>query len=427
MKHEFKKVVRGQTELSVELTQAELKNYIEEAESEIGKNAELDGFRRGKVPKSFLKEHIDSSQILELAMEMAVRGSLNKIITDEKLDVLNTSDFRMKENSVEKLAYSANLVLFPDFNLPNVSRFKIKRVNTEVSQKEIDETLETIRASRAKLYDKAEPAQTGDRLEVDFEVKADGKIIEGGLSKNHPLIIGGKNFMPGFEEELVGMKKGEEKNFSLIAPPDYYQKSIAGKKLDFLVKIGDVKKVQLPELNDDFAASVGKFGSLEQLSRNAKEGIRQEKELNEKQKNRLEILEQIIKTTDIKTPEVLVDVRLDEMVGSLDDDLHKNGLELGPYLARLGKTQDDLKKDWRKEAEKQIKMNLVIHKIIKANGIEVSSEEAENAFNLAVQTALMRGEIENPADLNTAQIRENVAEKIINEKAFDWLEKMCVV
>ena len=211
MKHEFKKVVRGQTELSVELTQAELKNYIEEAESEIGKNAELDGFRRGKVPKSFLKEHIDSSQILELAMEMAVRGSLNKIITDEKLDVLNTSDFRMKENSVEKLAYSANLVLFPDFNLPNVSRFKIKRVNTEVSQKEIDETLETIRASRAKLYDKAEPAQTGDRLEVDFEVKADGKIIEGGLSKNHPLIIGGKNFMPGFEEELVGMKKGEEK------------------------------------------------------------------------------------------------------------------------------------------------------------------------------------------------------------------------
>jgi len=86
-----------------------------------------------------------------------------------------------------------------------------------------------------------------------------------------------------------------------------------------------------------------------------------------------------------------------------------------------------LKKDWRKEAEKQIKMNLVIHKIIKANGIEVSSEEAENAFNLAVQTALMRGEIENPADLNTAQIRENVAEKIINEKAFDWLEKMCVV
>ncbi len=426
MKSELKKHNDGQAELTVELTKDDLKKYINEAENEVGRDLQIDGFRKGKVPKDLLKKHTDPNQIRELALQVALRDSLDKTIADEHLDALSVGKLDIKENSADKLIYKVQLVLSPEFLMPDISKIKIERKKIEVDQKEIDETVEAVRASRAKLVDKDEPAQTGDRVEIDFEVKSDGKIIEGGTSKNHPLIIGGKNFIPGFEDQLVGMAKGEEKLFSLNAPVDYFQKSIAGKKLDFTVKIIDIKKVQLPELNDDFAVSLGKFKNSNELLANLKDSIQQEKEMKEKQRIRLEILGKMIDSSDIKTPELMIEHQLEDMMRGLDNDLHNNGMELGPYLAHIGKTQEELKKSWRNEAEKQVKMALVLHKIVKDKKIVVSTSEIEEALNFTVQSLMLRGGIEKPTDLDIESMREDISSKLINEKALDFLEKSCV-
>ena len=426
MNHTLKKIDKNQRELIVELARDDLKTYIDRTESELGKDLHLDGFRKGKVPKDLLKKNLDTKQVLEVALDLAMKDSLAKTIDKEGLDVLDVSKLEIKENNPDKLVYKVILTLFPEIKIQDFSKFKVARRDVNVEQKDVDDTLETIKASRSVLRDKDGAIQNGDKVEIDFEVRNNGQILEGGISKNHPLIIGGKNFIPGFEDNLLGMNKGEEKTFSLIAPKDYYVKKIAGQKLDFTVRINDIKSVELPKIDDNFVKSLGKFQNLNQLIDNIKEGIIEEKKLKEKQRVRLEIINHITKNSSIEISEILVNQQLNSMISNLDKDLHANGMELGPYLAQMGKTQDELRKEWQSEAENQVKTIMILHKIAKDNKIYASHEEVDEALNIAVQSMLIRGEADKNS-LNVDVIRDNISSRIINEKVLDFLGKTCSV
>ena len=426
MKHNLKKSNKNQAELLVELLKDDLKMYLDRAEIELGRGFQVDGFRKGKVPNDMVRKNIDSKYILELALDLALKDSLAQVIDKEGLDVLNVSDLIVKENTADKLVYTVALILFPEVNIKDLANLKVAKREVKVEQKDIDETLETIKASRAVFSDKEGLAEKGDRVEVDFEVKQDGQILEGGISKNHPLIIGGKNFIPGFEEELVGMKIDGEKTFSLVAPEDYYMKVIAGKKLDFVVRVNSIKSVRLPEVDDSFAQSLGKFESKSHLLENIKEGITEEKRMKEKQRLRLEILGQIISKSDIGIPGQLVEQQLDTMIKNFDQDLHANEMEIGLYLARVGKTQDDLKREWRPEAEKQVKIAMIIHKVAKEQNIKVPQEEVEEVLDSTLQSITERGETDR-ANVDIEVLRSNITERITNEKVMDFLESTCSV
>jgi len=426
MNHTLKKIDKNQRELIVELARDDLKTYIDRTESELGKDLHLDGFRKGKVPKDLLKKNLDTKQVLEVALDLAMKDSLAKTIDKEGLDVLDVSKLEIKENNPDKLVYKVILTLFPEIKIQDFSKFKVARRDVNVEQKDVDDTLETIKASRSVLRDKDGAIQNGDKVEIDFEVRNNGQILEGGISKNHPLIIGGKNFIPGFEDNLLGMNKGEEKTFSLIAPKDYYVKKIAGQKLDFTVRINDIKSVELPKIDDNFVKSLGKFQNLNQLIDNIKDGIIEEKKLKEKQRVRLEIINHITKNSSIEISEILVNQQLNSMISNLDKDLHANGMELGPYLAQMGKTQDELRKEWQSEAENQVKTIMILHKIAKDNKIYASHEEVDEALNIAVQSMLIRGEADKNS-LNVDVIRDNISSRIINEKVLDFLGKTCSV
>lgn len=426
MNHTLKKIDQNQTELTVELVKDDLKVYIDKTEAEFGRDLQLDGFRKGKVPKDLLKKNLDAKQVLESALDLAMKDSLSQVIEKEKLDVLNASKLEIKENTAEKLIYKVMLTLFPEIKIQDFSKFRVSIRPVQVEQKDVDDTLETIRASRSILHDKDGVVENSDRVEVDFEVKHNGQILEGGISKNHPLIIGGKNFIPGFEDNLLGMKKDEEKVFSLVAPKDYYVKKIAGEKLDFTVKVNSIKSVELPKVDDEFAKSLGDFQDLNQLVDNIKNGLIEEKKLKEKQRVRLEIINHIVKNSSTEIPEILVSQQLDSMVGNLDRDLHSNGMELGLYLAQMGKTQDDLRKEWREEAEKQVKIILILHNIAKENNITASHEEVDEAMSTTVQSMVMKGEIDKN-NLDLERLRESISSRIMNERVFEFLEKTCSV
>ena len=424
MNHTLKKIDQNQTELIVELAKDDLREYIDRTESELGKDLQLDGFRRGRVPKDLLKKNLDAKQVLEAALDMAMKESLAQTIEKEKLDVLDVSKLEIKENTSDKLVYKVILTLFPEIKVQDFSKFKVARRDIQVDQKDIDGTLETIKASRSILHDKEGTIGNGDRVEVDFEVRIGGQILDGGISKNHPLIIGGKNFIPGFEDNLLGMKKDEGKTFSLVAPKDYYVKKIAGQKLDFTVKINNIKSVELPKVDDGFVKSLGNFQNLNQLIDSIKDGITEEKKLKEKQRVRLEIIDHIIKNSSIIISKVLVSQQLDSMITNLDRDLHSNGMELGPYLAQMRKTQDDLRKEWRDEAERQVKIVMVLHKIAKDNNISASHEEVDEALSTTVQAMIMKGEADK-TNLDVEGLRDNISSRIINERVLDFLESTC--
>lgn len=426
MNHTLKKIDPDQTELVVELVRDDLKAYIEKVEFELGKDLQLDGFRKGKVPKDLLKNNLDAKQVLESALDLAMKDSLAKTIDKEKLDVLNVSGLEVKENTSEKLVYKIILILFPEIKVQDFSKFKVSRRDIKVEQKDIDDTLETIKASRSILHDKEGAVQNGDRVEVDFEVRHNGQILEGGISKNHPLIIGGKNFIPGFEDNLLGMNKDEEKTFSLIAPNDYYVKKIAGQKLDFTVKVNNIKSVELPKVDDEFVKVLGNFQNLNQLIVSIKDGIAEEKKLKEKQRIRLEIINHIIKNSSVAISETLVNQQLDSMINNLDKDLHANGMEMGLYLAQMGKTQDDLRSQWRDEAEKQVKTVMILHKIAKDNNISASHEEVDETLSTTVQSMIMKGETDK-TNLDVEGLRSDISSRITNERVLDFLENTCSV
>lgn len=424
MNHTLKKIEPNQTELIVELAKDDLKTYVDRVEFEFGKDLQLDGFRKGKVPKDRLKNNLDAKQVLESALDLAMKDSLAKIIEKEGIDVLNVSNLEIKENNSDKLVYKVILTLFPEIKVQGFSKFKVVKRDIQVDQKDIDATLETIKASRSILHDKDGTAQNGDRVEVDFEVRHNGQVLEGGISKNHPLIIGGKNFMPGFEDNLLGMNKDDEKTFSLIAPKDYYVKKIAGQKLDFTVKVNNIKSVELPKVDETFVKSLGNFQNLNQLVDSIKEGITEEKRQKEKQRVRMEIINHIIKNSSVAIPEILISQQLDSMMGNLDQDLHANGMELGLYLAQMGKTQDDLRNQWRDEAERQVKIVMVLHKIAKDNNITASHEEVDEALSATVQSMVMKGEVDK-TNLDVEGLRNDISSRIINERVFEFLERMC--
>ena len=176
MNHTLKKIDQNQTELIVELAKDDLREYIDRTESELGKDLQLDGFRRGRVPKDLLKKNLDAKQVLEAALDMAMKESLAKTIEKEKLDVLDVSKLEIKENTSDKLVYKVILTLFPEIKVQDFSKFKVVRRDVQVEQKDIDSTLETIKASRSILHDKEGIIESGDRVEVDFEVRIGGQI-----------------------------------------------------------------------------------------------------------------------------------------------------------------------------------------------------------------------------------------------------------
>jgi trigger factor len=428
MKSDLVKVNKNQIKATIELDKNDLKKYLDKAEKTLGEDVEIKGFRKGKAPSEILRKNLDQDKVRSLALELAIEGSLSEVIKKNSFDVLNTSELSIENNDISGLRYSVLLELFPLIKLVDLKNIKIKRKNIQVDDREIDEALEVIKNSRANFIDKSdnEIAEEGDRVEIDFEVKKDNKIIEGGVSKNHPLIIGGKSFIPGFEEQLIGMKKGEEKTFSLVAPSDYFYKDIAGKELNFVVKLVDIKKVIMPVLNDNFARSLGRFADLADLRRKVKDNLIEEKKIKEKQKIRLEILENIIDNSQIDVPESLVNRQLDLMIQDFDNNLHEKGLELSLYLSRIGKDEKELRKDWTKEAERQVKMSLVLREIAKNLNITASEREIEEMMAQVAESMIIRNE-SKPPDINFATLKESIESRIVNEKAFEYLESQCVI
>ncbi|MBX4211689.1 MAG: trigger factor, partial [Candidatus Yanofskybacteria bacterium] len=328
-------------------------------------------------------------------------------------------------NTAEKLQYTVKLHLYPTFTLPELEQFKVAKKEVQVEDSEINETLETVRNSRATFQDKEGTAEQGDRVEVDFNINVEGKPLEGGESKNHPLIIGGKSFIPGFEDQLVGMKKDEEKQFLLQAPKEYFHKDVAGKELDVKVKLNKVQSVTLPIIDDAFVKSLGSFTDLEQLKSSIREGIKQEKNSKEQQRVRLEVLDAIIKKADIEVPGELVKDQLDTMVANFDADLHRRGLELNMYLAHLGKTEEDMRKEWKPEAERQVKIVLILHKIARDHNITATNEEVDQAASELVQALVGRGEA-SLQEIDIDGVRRNIRDRLMNDKTLEFLEKTCI-
>jgi len=321
---------------------------------------------------------------------------------------------------MEKNEQKLNKTEIP-IDLANYKGIKVRRKNLEISQDEINKILDYLQQSRAKIITVNGPAKKGNRVEIDFEVRHGGTRIEDGVSKNHPLILGEGRFLPGFEEKIEGMKAGEERNFFLKVPENWSDKRICDKNLDFTVKMNLVQEREIPDLNNEFAKSLGNFDSLDILKKSISEGLMGEKEAKERQRIRLELIEKVADNSKMEIPAELIEQELEVMEKELKFTVEGLGLDFEKYLNEIRKTREELKKDWQIQAEKRVGIAVCLKAIADKENINVSEEEINERVNQDLKN--YQNTEEAKKNIDHRALREYTKEVLRNEKVFGLLEK----
>jgi trigger factor len=416
---------KSKKEIIVSLNQKDLLPFKEEALKELNKDLQINGYRLGKAPLSIAENHLSSLKVYERMTSLAIDQIYPKIIKDKKIQAIGYPSINItKIVPNQEVEFKAEVAIIPQVELPNYQEIaqkipKNKKESLTIEEKEIEQALLWLQDSRANLEQVSRPAEKEDIVTIDYQIKEDKKLIENGEDKNYSFILGKGSFIPGFEDNIIGMKTGEEKKFELIVPKDWPQKNLQNKKLNINVSLKEIKTKKLPILNDEFAQSIGKFKTLEDLKKNIKEGLLLEKKQKETERWRLEALEKIIAETKIDLPEILVQNEIEKMVEELKAQLEKMQLPFDKYLEQIKKSEEDLKKEFKELAEKRVSSALVLREIASIEKIEASEKEIEKKINEILSQI---PETEKKEKINQDNLKEFALGIIRNEKVFEILE-----
>lgn len=412
----------SQIELTITVSVNDYVQNLKKAAEKLSKRANIKGFRKGKAPFDIVKKEMGEMAILQEALEDIVKTTFFESIQKEKLETIG-----MPQISIEKLApgndiiYKAVTALMPKVKLPDIKKIKITKEETTIDQTKIKETLDAVRGMHATEIIKNEPATGTDKIVLDIDMLIDNVPVEGGQSKNYQVYLSEKHYIPGFNEQIIGLKKNDEKKFSLDFPETHYQKHLAGKKIDFKIKVVDVYERKLPELSDDLAKTLGQdsLNSLKELIHN---NILEEAEYKADQKAEIEILDMLIEKTKFDPiPEVLIDAERQKMFYELKRDLEKNGIEISQYLADIKRTEDELFNDFKIQAQKRAKATLVSRQVAIEQQIVVLDEELDKEIKKLED--IYKTEKEYLVNLKKPEVRDTIAMSIQNKKVMKWLKK----
>ncbi|HEY8108542.1 MAG TPA: trigger factor [Patescibacteria group bacterium] len=390
MQVEVKKLPKSEVSLKISISPEEMKGYFDQAVKKLAKQANLPGFRKGKAPRSVLEARTGPHYIAHEAMELAVAESYYKAVVEHDLKPMGRpkTDLQDKHDDLEKdgLSFTATVAVLPPVTLGDYKKISVKPKPSEYSDKLVDDALEQLRKGRAGFAQVTRAAKEGDRVEIDFVGKQGGKEVSGAKSENHPLVLGQGGFIPGFEEELIGMKAGGVKTFKVTFPKDYHEKSLAGKPVEFTVTMRQVQETQLPELGDGFAEGFG-AKSLADLRKRLAENLKQEKEQEARQRTEQEVIDKVAAQAKVEVPDALVDEELTRMFGEFRQHVERQGIPFDKYLEQSGKTEDDFRKDQRGEAERRVKLSLVLNAIQAQEKVTVSDQRVKEEVAAQLATA----------------------------------------
>jgi len=433
-KANIKKLPKSKIEFELTVVWADWGKYLDQAAEEVSKEIKIPGFRPGKAPRNIVEQKVGQSAVLNAAAEKAVQKAYTDFVVASKLEVIGQPEITidppaggLEEN--KDFVFKAQVAVMPEVKLAEKYKKAIKKINAEHKEKkaevnndEIELEMEKLANSRVKLVTVRRAAKSNDSVEINFTVLVGGVPIEGGTSKNHPLIIGRGVFIPGFEDNIIGMQEGEEKEFELNFPADYHKKDLAGKPATFKVKMNLVQERQVPELNDEFAKSLGNFENLEALKKNIQEGMEEEQVAKLKEQKRNDFIEKIIENSEIELPGILTHGEIHQMMHEFEQNLAPMGMSLDQYLEKLKKDKKELEKDWEPMAEKRVKSALLLKEIAKLEEIAADSVEIEAEMNKMMQYYKNVKNLEKNIDME--RLYNHVKGMLENEKVFQFLEKL---
>ena len=352
---------------------------LDKAFKQNAKKFKVPGFRNGMVPRAVVEKTHGEGVLYEFVIENTVDEAYRTAVVENELEIVSRPELDIKQIGKDKdFVFVVTVCVKPEAKVADYKGIEVKKVSTRVTKKEVEEELERIREKNARIVTVEDrDLKDGDISVIDFEGFVDGVAFDGGKGENFELTIGSGQFIPGFEDQMVGMKIGEERDVNVKFPEEYHAENLAGKDATFKVKLHEIKEKVLPELDDEFAKDVSEFDTLEEYRKDLNKKVKERKENQAKATKEQEAIEKFIEKVEVVIPDGMIDEEVEKMVEEMNANLSYQGLNIDQYLQYMGITLEDYKKEMRAQAEKRIKLNLGLEAVAKEEKVEISDEEID--------------------------------------------------
>lgn len=378
MKSTFISKEKNEVKFQMDFTPEDFEKAVQSAYLKIRGQFQVDGFRKGKATKKLIEAKYGESVFYEEAIEHLFADGYPVAVEDLKLDPIDRPavDFDKLEKGKD-FAITVTVTVKPEINVKDYKGVIVPKISQEVSEADVDQDLIGLQKRNSRMVLVERPAKDGDTVLIDYAGFADEVQFEGGTAERQPLILGSNTFIPGFEEQLVGISVGEERDVKVTFPEEYHAEDLAGKEAIFKVIAHEIKENELPEINDDFAKDVSEFDSLEELRSETKAKLEKSAASKAEYDTKNAILEKIYLANDVELPEVMIEDQIDQMMEEMDQQMRYQGLDLQKYFEYMQKDATEFRGEMKPDAEKRLKTRLLIEAIAESENLTASDEEME--------------------------------------------------
>lgn len=377
-----------QVQLTIEVDADKLASAKKTAAKNLSNRVSIPGFRKGKAPMEVIERHVGKQSLMDETAEILIRDAANEALKEEKLSPVDDIDYEVVTNEDGKnFVFKMTFTPRPEVKLGDYKGLTIEKTVEEVTDADVDTQLEVLRDHHAILTD-AEPDDAianGDFITLDFDGYMNDVKFEGGEGRSHPLTIGSGHFIPGFEDQLVGAKVGQELDVNVTFPEDYHEEKYAGKPATFKCKILSLKHRQLPELNDEFAAKASAFKTLDELKENVRKNMIASAENAAIERQHQDLIDKIADNITVDVPPVMVEEQIDKMIRERELQLQASGISLEQFFQQSGRAMDDWRESLREDAEQSVRISLMLEAVAEAEHITV--DEQDYRYEVAVLAA----------------------------------------
>ena len=382
----------------------------------------IPGFRKGKAPMKIVEKYYGEEIFFEDAFNEVAPEALEEAVKENNIEVVSRPDIDVKQiGKGQDLIFTAVFQTKPEAELGKYKGIEVKKIEYNVTDEDINHELSHMQEHNARMISiEDRPVEKGDIAVIDFEGFVDGVAFEGGKAENHELEIGSNTFIPGFEDQIIGMKIDEEKDINVKFPDEYFSKDLAGKDATFKVKVNEIKKKELPKLDDEFAKDVSEFDTLEELKKSIKDKMEKDNEQKEKYETEDAVIKAVCENVKVDIPSGMIETETENMLKDVESRLSYQGLKLDQYLQMLGKTREDMLKEYEPQAIESIKSRLMLEAVIKAEKIEATDDEVEAKMK---EMAKNYGRENDEEFMKNENVANYLREAIKSEKALEFLVK----
>lgn len=383
----------------------------------------VQGFRKGKAPRAIIERYYGKEVFYEDAINIVLPGAYDKAIMEQNIEAVAQPEVDIKEFDAEKgITFIAKVVVKPEFELGQYTGLEVKKPTVRTTEKEVDAEIERTRERNGRLITVEDRAsENGDTVNIDYEGSVDGVLFDGGSAKGFDLKLGSGQFIPGFEDQLVGHNAGEDVDVNVTFPEEYHAEDLKGKAALFKVKINAIKTLELPELDDEFAKDVSEFDTFAEYKADVKKKLQESNKAKAKREFENKVLDVVCDNTTIDIPEEMIMTTVENNIRDMAMQLQYQGMSLEMYMQYTGMTIDSLREQMKPDAEKKTKMSLILEKIAKVENIEVTDKDVEKEIkDIAEKNNMEVDEVKkyiNPADIKESKIVEKTIDFIVSNVA----------